>query len=78
VLLLNNDAILFQGGLRTLVEYAENNGSVAGLQGVVLRYRSKLIDTAGDYVSELLQTYPLGVLYEYPWILRKTNICNVR
>jgi len=33
VLLLNNDAVLFQGGLRTLVEYAENNGSVVGLQG---------------------------------------------
>jgi len=71
VLLLNNDAILFQGGLRTLVEYAENNGSVAGLQGVVLKYRSRLIDTAGGYVNELLQTYPLGVLHEYPWILRK-------
>ena len=71
MLLLNNDAVLFQGGLRTLVEYAENNDSVAGLQGVVLRYRSRLIDTAGGYVNELLQTYPLGVLHEYPWILRK-------
>jgi hypothetical protein len=32
VLLLNNDAILFQQGLKTLVEYAENNSIVAGLQ----------------------------------------------
>jgi GT2 family glycosyltransferase len=71
VLLLNNDAVLFQEGLRVLVEYAENYSGVAGLQGVVLKYKSKLIDTAGDYVDELLQTHTLGSDQAYPWILRK-------
>jgi GT2 family glycosyltransferase len=71
VLLLNNDAVLFQGGLKTLVEYAENYDTVAGLQGVVLKYKSRHIDTAGDYVSELLLSHPLGEGHEYPWILKK-------
>ncbi|MGB9816181.1 MAG: glycosyltransferase family 2 protein [Desulfurococcaceae archaeon] len=71
VLLLNNDAVLFQEGLRVLVEYAEKHSGVAGLQGVVLKYGSKLIDTAGDYIDELLLTHVLGSNQEYPWILRK-------
>jgi GT2 family glycosyltransferase len=71
VLLLNNDAVLFQQGLKTLVEYAENDDRVAGLQGVVLKYGTRLIDTAGDYIDEMLFTYLLGSGVEYPWILRK-------
>jgi GT2 family glycosyltransferase len=71
VLLLNNDAILFQNSLKTLVEYAENNSNVACLQGVVLKYGTRLIDTAGDYLDEFLHPYILGRRYEYPWILRK-------
>ncbi|MEM0059176.1 MAG: glycosyltransferase family 2 protein [Desulfurococcaceae archaeon] len=71
VLLLNNDAVLFQEGLRVLVEYAENYSGVAGLQGVVLKYGSRLIDTAGDYVDELLLTHVLGNNQVYPWTLRK-------
>jgi GT2 family glycosyltransferase len=71
VLLLNNDAVLFQEGLKVLVEYAEKYGGVAGLQGVVLEYKSRLIDTAGDYVDELLQAHLLGSNQVYPWILRK-------
>jgi GT2 family glycosyltransferase len=71
VLLLNNDAVLFQDGLKTLVEYAENYDTVAGLQGVVLTYKSRHIDTAGGYISELLQSHVLGQGQEYPWILKK-------
>jgi GT2 family glycosyltransferase len=71
VLLLNNDAILLQHGLKTLIEYAENFESLGGLQGVVLKYGSRLIDTAGDYVDELLLAHALGSNQEYPWILRK-------
>jgi GT2 family glycosyltransferase len=71
VLLLNNDAVLFQEGLRVLVEYAEKYSGVAGLQGVVLKYKSRLIDTAGDYVDELLQAHLLGSNQVYPWILRR-------
>jgi Predicted glycosyltransferases len=71
VLLLNNDAVLLQHGLRTLIEYAEDFDGVGGLQGVVLKFGTRVIDTAGDFVSELLQSYTLGVYREYPWVLRK-------
>jgi len=71
VLLLNNDAILFQSGLKTLVEYAESNSNLACLQGVVLKYGTRLIDTAGNFIDELLWSYLLGHSREYPWILRK-------
>jgi len=71
VLLLNNDAIIFQGGLKTLVEYAENHSDVACLQGVVLKYGTRLIDSAACYVDELLQTHTIGQYREYPWILSR-------
>jgi GT2 family glycosyltransferase len=54
-----------------LIEYAENFESLGGLQGVVLKYGSRLIDTAGDYVDELLLTYLLGSDQLHPWILRR-------
>ncbi|MCC6024148.1 MAG: glycosyltransferase, partial [Thaumarchaeota archaeon] len=71
VLLLNNDALLLQQGLKTLIEYAENDDRIAGLQGVVLRYGTRIIDTGGGYVDEMIQSYMLGDGKEYPWILRK-------
>jgi len=71
VLLLNNDAIIFQEGLKTLVEYAENHSDVAGLQGVILKYKSKLIDNAGFYINELLYGHTLGSNYEYSCFLQK-------
>jgi GT2 family glycosyltransferase len=71
VLLLNNDAVLLQHGLKTLVEYAEGFSGLAGLQGVVLKYGTRLIDSAGGYVNELLQPYSLGGGREYPWVLRR-------
>ena len=71
VLLLNNDAIIFQGGLKTLVEYAENYSDVACLQGVVLKYGTRLIDTAGNYIDELLLLHVVGLNHEYPWLLRR-------
>jgi len=68
VLLLNNDAIIFQGGLKTLVEYAENYSDVACLQGVVLNYGTRLIEDIGFYLDEFLQPYGLGSGCEYPCI----------
>ena len=71
ILLLNNDAIILQDALKTLVEYAENHDGTAGLQGVILKYGSRLIDSAGGFVNEFLTSYLLGSYREYPWILRK-------
>jgi GT2 family glycosyltransferase len=72
VLLLNNDAILLQHGLKTLVEYAEGFERLGGLQGVILQYGTRLIDSAGDFLDELLRVYLLGSGHEYPWILRRS------
>jgi GT2 family glycosyltransferase len=71
VLLLNNDAVLLEHGLKTLVEYAESFERLGGLQGVILQYGTRLIDSAGDYVDELLRPCRLGADHEFPWILRK-------
>jgi GT2 family glycosyltransferase len=71
VLLLNNDAVLLNHGLKTLVEHAEGFERLGGLQGVILRYGTRLIDSAGDYTDELLRAYLLGSGHEYPWILRR-------
>jgi len=71
VLLLNNDAVLFDHGLKTLVEYAEGFERLGGLQGVILRYGTRVIDSAADFLDELLRPYLLGSGYGYPWILRK-------
>ena len=71
ILLLNNDAVLLDHGLKTLVEYAEGFENLGGLQGVILRHGTRLIDSAGDYADELLRAYLLGSGNAYPWILRK-------
>ncbi|MGC8997699.1 MAG: glycosyltransferase family 2 protein [Fervidicoccaceae archaeon] len=71
VLLLNNDAIIREGGLKSLVEYAENMPLLGAVQGIVLRYKSNLIDTSGGYISELLHTSSPGAGEKYPWILKK-------
>jgi hypothetical protein len=59
--------MLFQKGLRVLVEYAESCSGVAGLQGVVLKYGSRplfkeferVIDCVAKnlWVAELIQHY---------------------
>jgi GT2 family glycosyltransferase len=71
VLLLNNDAVLLGHGLKTLAEYAESFERLGGLQGVVLKYGTRFIDTAGDFINELLQVHVFGGYREYPWVLRK-------
>jgi GT2 family glycosyltransferase len=70
VLLLNNDAVIYPDGLRALVDYLEEHPRVAAVQGVVLKLGTRLIDTAGDYVDEMLVSHPFGVEKAYPWILR--------
>jgi GT2 family glycosyltransferase len=71
VLLLNNDAVLLQHGLKVLVEYAEGFERLGGLQGVVLRYGTRIIDSTGGFLDELLRPHRLGAGYEHPWVLRR-------
>ncbi|MDW8036209.1 MAG: glycosyltransferase, partial [Candidatus Korarchaeum sp.] len=54
IVLLNNDAIPMKHSLTTMVEYAEKYDKVAALNGVILQYDGRLIDTAGNLIDELL------------------------
>lgn len=71
VVLLNNDAVPEKDSLLKLIEYAEYYNGAVALNGVLLRYGSNLIDTAGDFIDELLRTYPAGSGKTYPWMLKK-------
>ncbi|MEM2262433.1 MAG: glycosyltransferase family 2 protein [Ignisphaera sp.] len=59
VVLLNNDAMPYPESLKKMVEVMESCSQLGGSQGIILDYRSGLIDTAGDYISELLSVHPL-------------------
>ena len=70
VVLLNNDAIPSQESLKSLIESMESDKSLGATQGVVLNYDGESIDTAGDFISELLMVYPL-FKGEKPNVLKK-------
>ena len=57
IVLLNNDAVPYPESLREMVEFLESMPSVAAVQGVIYRYGSRDIDTAGNYLTELLTVY---------------------
>ena len=56
VVLLNSDAVPRKDSLNRLVKIMESDKSLGAAQGVILNYDEKSIDTAGDFVSELLET----------------------
>lgn len=68
VVLLNNDAIPHQNSLKEMVEIMESDPSLGACQGIILNYDNHLIDTAGEYICELLGCYflfsgkPFGVM----------------
>ena len=59
VILLNNDAIPYPESLKTLVEAMEQNPRLGAAQGIVLDYKYSHIDTAGGFIDEVLNSYPL-------------------
>lgn len=60
VVLLNNDAVPEPGSLRTLVEYLERDGRLGACQGMVVKYDDpSVVDTAGDFLDELLRPMAL-------------------
>ena len=59
ILLLNNDAVPRKDSLRKLVGFMEADQALGAAQGVVLNLDEKSIDTAGDYLSELLEATSL-------------------
>lgn len=71
LVLLNNDAVPKRDSLKKLVEFMETDESLGAAQGVVINYDRCSIDTAGDYLSELFDTYPLFTEKD-PYILKKS------
>lgn len=61
IALLNNDAIPTENSLQILVEYAEQHDDVGAIQGIILDADNRMVDTAGDMLSELLMG---GQLYQ--------------
>lgn len=59
IVLLNNDAVPRQDSLRELVDFMENDETLGAVQGVILNYDERSIDTAGDYLDELFGTHAL-------------------
>lgn len=54
VVLLNNDAVPMRGSLRELVSLMEADGTLGASQGVISYLDEKTVDTAGDYLTEML------------------------
>ena len=59
VILLNNDAVPTKESLSELVDIMENDPTLGASQGVILNFDGRSIDTAGDYLSELLEATSL-------------------
>ncbi len=74
VVLLNNDAIPYPDSLTNLVECMEADPSLGAAQGVILKYGSNKVDTAGDFVDEMLITRKLFHNYTYPCMKREVEI----
>ena len=59
IVLLNNDAIPFSDSLRNLVEYITSFENVGAAQGIILDMQSRKVDTAGDFLDEMVLTHQL-------------------
>jgi GT2 family glycosyltransferase len=59
VVLLNNDAVPKKESLTELVDLIEADERLGAVQGIILNYDEKSIDTAGDYLSELFEATSL-------------------
>ncbi|MEM3672955.1 MAG: glycosyltransferase family 2 protein, partial [Candidatus Bathyarchaeia archaeon] len=78
VVLLNNDAVPRKNSLSQLVEIMENDKQLGAAQGIILNYNEKTVDTAGDFISELLETHTLlqgekPKIYEKPILVTFAN-----
>ncbi len=57
VAVLNNDAAPFNKSIEMLVEFMEQHPCVGSVQGAVLYYGEDRVQTAGNYLSELLTAH---------------------
>jgi GT2 family glycosyltransferase len=59
IVLLNNDAVPKKDSLNQFVEILENDPYLGAAQGIILNYDEKSVDSAGEFISELLTTHTL-------------------
>jgi GT2 family glycosyltransferase len=57
IALLNNDAVPFPDSLKNLVEYVETRKDVGAIQEVIIDMNTEKVDTAGDFLIDLLVAY---------------------
>jgi len=59
VVLLNNDAVPYPDSLSRMIEVLEVYEDLAAVQGIIVRYEdTNRVDTAGDFLTELLTSHP--------------------
>jgi len=54
IVLLNNDAIIFDHSLKELVEYAELRNDIGAIQGIIVDLDNGRVDTTGSILTEFL------------------------
>lgn len=58
VAVLNNDCVVVPGSLRTLINIMERCKSIGAVQGVIVKFKNKdIVDSAGGYIDELINTH---------------------
>ena len=66
IVLLNNDAVAYPESLKEIVEFMEDEPSVGAVQGIIYEYTSSRIQTAGNFLTELLTSWSLKVPLRKP------------
>ncbi len=74
VALLNNDAVPYPDSLINLVECMEADPTLGAAQGIILKYGTDRVDTAGDFIDEMLITHKLFHNHEYPCMRREIEV----
>ncbi len=60
VVLVNSDMIVYPDSLSKIIEFMEEHRNIGSCQGIIYSLKNpKYIDTAGDYLDELLNSYQI-------------------
>ncbi|MET1160010.1 MAG: glycosyltransferase [Thermoprotei archaeon] len=71
LVLVNNDAVLHRESLRLLIELLEYMPRTCGVQGIIELRDTKLVDSFGFYMDELLNVHPFMRLRKLEEVPRK-------
>lgn len=65
VALVNNDIICEKNSLKKLIEVLESDKNIGAVQGIILKWDGKRIDSAGCYLTQLGNAFSIGTGLEY-------------